>query len=352
MTGQPEDMPPERPGLRLGFLVNTVAALLSIGLVVGAGVWAYRLVMRDVTGVPVVQAMQGATRIEPESAGGEVADNIGLTVNSVLAEGGAAPPEDTLVLAPPQPQLTEEDLEVQPQAEAGEMPAPGAATPATDVAPETDDAPEAEVAEAEAAETEAAEAEAATGPAEPEVAEAPLTAEQILELADQIADAAAPLEPLSEGNDAPPEVSVTGADSSAEGLTRIPASVPGISRSLRPQLRPEAPAAAAAAAEAASPAPQAGAPVEVTTAAIPVGTSLVQLGAFESAEIAASEWDRISGRFGDYMADKERIIQQAESGGRRFFRLRALGFADISDARRFCAALEAEGAECIPVMVR
>ncbi len=197
------------------------------------------------------------------------------------------------------------------------MPAPGAATPATDAAPETDDAPEAEVAEAEATETEATETEAATGPAEPEVAEAPLTAEQILELADQIADAAAPLEPLSEGNDAPPEVSVTGADSSAEGLTRIPASVPGISRSLRPQLRPEAPVAAAAAAEAASPAPQAGAPVEVTTAAIPVGTSLVQLGAFESAEIAASEWDRISGRFSDFMADKERVIQQAESGGRR-----------------------------------
>nr|MCW1951240.1 SPOR domain-containing protein [Octadecabacter sp.] len=32
--------------------------------------------------------------------------------------------------------------------------------------------------------------------------------------------------------------------------------------------------------------------------------------------------------------------------------LRATGFSDLSDARRFCAAMSAEGAACIPVVVR
>ena len=91
---------------------------------------------------------------------------------------------------------------------------------------------------------------------------------------------------------------------------------------------------------------------EVTTAAIPVGTKLVQLGAFDSADIAATEWVRMTARFPDFFAGKEQVIQQANSGGRTFFRLRATGFSDLSDARRFCAAMSAEGAACIPVVVR
>jgi hypothetical protein len=46
------------------------------------------------------------------------------------------------------------------------------------------------------------------------------------------------------------------------------------------------------------------------------------------------------------------VIQQAERGGTTFFRLRAMNFTDISDARRFCAALSAEGNDCVPVVVR
>ena len=46
------------------------------------------------------------------------------------------------------------------------------------------------------------------------------------------------------------------------------------------------------------------------------------------------------------------MIQEAESGGRTFYRLRALGFDDLSDARRFCSVLVAENADCIPVTAR
>ena len=49
---------------------------------------------------------------------------------------------------------------------------------------------------------------------------------------------------------------------------------------------------------------------------------------------------------------KSRVVQKATSGGRGFYRLRAMGFNDIADARRFCSALVAENADCIPVVMR
>ncbi|EYD76221.1 hypothetical protein Rumeso_02145 [Rubellimicrobium mesophilum DSM 19309] len=87
------------------------------------------------------------------------------------------------------------------------------------------------------------------------------------------------------------------------------------------------------------------------TASLPAGTHLVQLGAFDSAEIAASEWTRLQGKFGEFLGSRERVIQETQSGGRTFYRLRAEGFEDRADARRLCAALTAEGADCIPVTV-
>ncbi|MDO7706356.1 MAG: SPOR domain-containing protein, partial [Loktanella sp.] len=64
------------------------------------------------------------------------------------------------------------------------------------------------------------------------------------------------------------------------------------------------------------------------------------------------EWTRLTGRFGEIMDGKSRVIQEATSGGKTFYRLRAEGFAEVNDARRFCAAMIAENIDCIPVVVR
>ena len=118
--------------------------------------------------------------------------------------------------------------------------------------------------------------------------------------------------------------------------------VPGVSVSLRPMLRPTfTPVAAAAEVQSL-----------VTTTAFALGTNLVQIGAFPKAENAATEWTRLQGRFGDVMGGKARVIQAATSGGKTFYRLRAQGFSELGDARRFCAALVAEDTGCIPVVVR
>jgi hypothetical protein len=101
--------------------------------------------------------------------------------------------------------------------------------------------------------------------------------------------------------------------------------------------------------------PETPAPVpfeEIAVADLPDGTRLVQLGAFDTAELAREEWDRIAGRFPEYFEDRPRVIEEAESGGQTFFRLRAAGFDDLAGSRRFCAVLVAQGTACIPVTVR
>ena len=91
---------------------------------------------------------------------------------------------------------------------------------------------------------------------------------------------------------------------------------------------------------------------EVDIDTLPKGTRLVQLGAFASPEIAREQWGDLTGRFAEFFGGKRMVVQEAISGGKTFFRLRAEGFDDLADARRFCSALTAKRADCIPVEVR
>ena len=91
---------------------------------------------------------------------------------------------------------------------------------------------------------------------------------------------------------------------------------------------------------------------DIDPTTIPPGTRLVQLGAFPSVERAREAWDMLDARFTPYFDGKGRVVQEASAGGSTFYRLRVMGFEDLSDARRFCAVLVAENANCIPVIRR
>ena len=291
-------------------LTNLTGAALSLALIVGVGVWGYKLLVRDVSGVPVVRAAEGPMRVQPADPGGSAAEHQGLAVNNVAAEGTAAAPADRLVLAPPPLELTLEDVP----------------TAALNIEQQAEATPTAEAGESD-----------------------PLAAQETLQnasldmLAEQLSAGVPPISGLEAAPAAPPESQEIAAPAPVKG---------GIGRSLRPRVRPakltsvsEAVALAVAAARSAPSA-------EMDPDKIPVGTRLAQLGAFDSPEVARGEWDRLSARFGDFLEGKQRVIQRAESGGRTFYRLRAMGFADLGDARRFCSALVAERAECIPVVTR
>ncbi|MBL9074918.1 SPOR domain-containing protein [Tabrizicola sp.] len=289
--------------------VNLAGGLTSLALVVGLGVWGYKLAVRDVNGVPVIQALDGPMRISPADPGGEVTDNQGLAVNTVAAVGIAAPPPEKLVLAPRPVELAPEDT-----AGLGGAPMPGlseASAPSTALTADADLALAADPATESANPTEVA-VDAALAEALGEVPGDVAMVDDVT-LAEEMAEAA-------------PEGAIT--------------------VSPRPKARPGArEAVAAAPAEAVAMA----AVSEVDPATIAPGTRLVQFGTFDTAEEARAEWMRLQGRFGELMAEKAMVVQPAESGGRTFYRLRAHGFEGEDDARRFCSAFVSENAVCIPV---
>ncbi|MCT8160737.1 SPOR domain-containing protein [Pseudoruegeria sp. SHC-113] len=330
-AGDPQPETYGLPAEQVSKAVKWAGAGLSLALMAGLGFWGYKLALRDVTGVPVVRALEGPMRIAPSDPGGQLADHVGLAVNAVQAQGEAEGMAEEVALAPVAVDVIDAD-------NAGLAPRPdgiarGERTPVA----------------------------AATVQPAKAAAPADTQAEAILALADQIAAQAEPL-----GQVAPNAVAAPSPQAEAEALQAeetdtielaavnpdvIPASVPGVARSILPRPRPAGLKATPQGPLAEEEGSADGA-LEVPMEQIAPGTSLVQLGAFDTLDTARNEWSRLAASLSDYLDPKARVIEKAERGGKVFYRLRAAGFEDINDARRFCSALQAEGAECIPVIYR
>ena len=85
-----------------GRIGRGVAALVSLALVVGLGMWVWRIGTQDVTQVPVILAQNGPMRVQPEDPGGTQAPHQGLEVNDVVA-GGDTPLIRCLLYTSPSP---------------------------------------------------------------------------------------------------------------------------------------------------------------------------------------------------------------------------------------------------------
>lgn len=299
----------------LAKLTNAAGAAMSVALIIGIGIWGYKLLVRDVTGIPVVRAAAGDMRVRPANPGGQLAQNQGLSVNAVASNGTAGEMSDQVILAPRALDLAEED---QPVLAAMVATAPQAPMPATRA---------------------------------PDISAA-LQSGNVDDLVAQLTDGMQPmddedLEPINASVSIDP-ATLEMAVSNAVAVAMV--AEPGVKASLRPKTRPAVRAVVTPAAFETT--ASASDVKELSADAMPAGTRLVQLGAFDSPEIARAQWDKLNGRFGAYLEGKSRIVQEASSGGRTFYRLRAHGFEDIADARRFCSALVAENADCIPVVTR
>lgn len=350
MADIPREAPRADPAERRNTaqVVNRAGAIVSIALVVGACVWGYRVLSRDVSGIPVVRALEGPMRVQPDNPGGRQAEHQGLAVNQVAADESSAKFADRLIVAPPPIALNAGDAVVTRTS----VPIVSSEELTVEVAAPAQDPVTQELAAQKATAQE-------TVAQNPIVAPAPLDIGKTMsvsELAAQLAAGATPLggETVTAASVEPTPVK---ADlSPADTAEAAPNSTltGGIKRSLRPVVRPVGLATSApdaielALASAAIDA----APTIIDAADIPAGTRMVQLGAFASPEVASAEWDKLLGKFDDYLGDKSRVIQRATSGGRVFYRLRAMGFETVSDARRLCSALKAENADCIPVTTR
>ncbi len=289
--------PTEGPGFAL--IAQFIGAFLSLALAIGIGVWAYKLIMRDVSGIPVIAASSDPMRIAPEDPGGTSAQNQGLSVNAVAEEGSVTNPQK-VTLAPRPVVLVTDDLaskELKQKATEA-LRVSNIETTSLDMNVLAD--------------------EIVGDSPEPSIADVQIDGNQVenalrMALSGEI-------------------------EQEAEDERQSAAS-------LRPRARPLDISPAPNSVELAS-------VQEIAPENLPAGTALVQLGAFDSEAIARTEWMRLSQKFPSFMAERSRVIQRADRGGRIFYRLRADGFADLNDARRFCALLVASNADCIPVTVR
>lgn len=349
--GQPAFQPTEPQagpqGVRMGTYANVAGAAVSLALLLGVGIWGYQLLVRDVSGVPVVKATSGPWRVAPENPGGEAADHQGLAVNEVAGRGTASGPVDRVALAPAPVGLEDEDV----PSDVLSLSTSNARskTPAVPVVGNTPGL--ATLPDAEKSAPATASMAIMTNRVDGSVPAGPAADATIQALVDQVAADAVPLGELAPA-ETPPVTTALAPVVQESAQPQVTG--PGVRRSPRPRNRPVALARATPVVAVTPVAAQTDTPEIKTLAAaeLPTGTRLVQLGAYESAEIAEKEWGRISGRFDSFFDGKARVIQKAKSGGRTFYRLRAHGFGDLAEARRFCAALVAERADCIPVVVK
>jgi sporulation related protein len=278
------------PGLVANF-TSWIGALTSLGLVAGLGVWGYQLTLRDVTDVPVIRAMTGAPRVLPDDPGGETAAHQGLAVNKVQTGDGTETAADRVVLAPDPVRLSNEDIA--------------------------------------------------------KIKLKPVSREQKLaSMPQNMTDVSALTNSTADEIDALVLQAVT--QSSRDARVGSLANLPGVKRSPRPKARAVV-ASITTPPELVAVASQ---NVDVDPSEILTGTRLVQLGAFDDVDTAKREWRNIIERHGDLVGVRKRFIQEAESGGRKFYRLRMVGFENLSDSRRLCSALLARGTPCIPVTAR
>ncbi|PIB24291.1 hypothetical protein BFP76_03460 [Amylibacter kogurei] len=285
-------------------ILQTAAAVASLGTVCAVVYWGVTLSQLDPNTVPVIRKAAGPARIAPEDPGGLKADHQGLAVNAVQAQGSVEIPTERVVLAPRTGVLLDEDL-------SGAMLVAARAT---------NDAPISAAFETGAQTISVPHAQA------------------------NVDDSQIDLEI--------PEVSATPTPTAAEPVKELAKVVEPLPADLiRPKSRPRGLVQLASLEKGITPKPvttKIGEPLD----SVPLGSKLVQLGAFDSIKGARSIWAKTLTKHSDLLGSKDYIIQKADSGGRVFYRLRVAGFDGADDARALCTALKSRKTPCIAVTAR
>ena len=280
-----------------------VGAALSLSLLTGAIGWSYQLIVRDISQIPIVRAQLGPLRVAPDDPGGLTAANQGLSVTQ-LAVNERPLLSDEIFLAPAAEVLSEENVALQISEENSSI-------------TNKENFDTLEVSTENSLDLKILPEQNATGLASNNEAV------------------------LSTAAFSPKKLEIENAVSLALALTN---EVNSSFNSLRPKIRPVVLNQIQTDNIAQSVANE----LVVT---LPVGSAVVQLGAFESKSLAKIEWQRLEALLGSVLTSKNMVIQKAESGGKVFYRLRAFGFDELSDARQFCSAVNDKVA-CIPVVTR
>ena len=293
----------KQDNFKLNLIFYWTGAALSVFLMVGAIGWSYQLIIRDINQIPIVRAQLGPLRVAPEDPGGLTAANQGLSVTQ-LAVNEKPLLSNEIHLAPAAQILNAENLGLE----------------VTNGVQSNTDVGTLEINEVDAENS--INLKALSNKIE----------------ADKVSKETASLSKVAFSQK---RIEIENAVSLALSITDDPAASLTL---MRPKIRPVTLQK----------------DNKITGDQIVTneplfeltkGSAVVQLGAFDSKNLAKSEWQRFEKLLGSILIAKKMIVQEAESGGKIFYRLRAAGFDDISDARQFCTAISDKVA-CIPVVTR
>ena len=264
---------------------NIVGAFISFAVFIGVIGWGAQTLMRDSSGVPVVRALEGPSRMAPVNPGGVPASHQGLTVNQVSSSQKTVLVGELLQLAPGPINLQIDDLPIVKQI-----------------------------------------INEATGLLE-------LKKTDVLEIESAI------VEPSTDSDEIIVKLASILTSSTLSSLAPEAPNVM-LNASSRPQVRPKSWL-------------KTNLPRKVATRGgeVPLGTLMVQLGAFSDKNTALKAWKRLSERYGDYFVGKEATILNGKISEQEIYRLRVYGFNDINESRRLCTALHGQNAECYPVVM-
>ncbi len=288
---------------KLNMISYWTGAALSLSLLAGAIGWSYQLIVRDINQIPIVRAQLGPLRVAPDNPGGLTAANQGLSVTQ-LAVNEKPLLSNEIHLAPAAEILNGDNLTLKIT---------------EDVKSNKDDEPF-EIKEVNAENSLnlkvlSNEIEAVSNSKEEAVLSKVAFSQKKMEIENAVS------------------LALSLADDQVASST-----------SLRPKIRPKS----------FHQNNKISLDQVVYNESISepsMGSAVVQLGAFESKNLAKIEWQRFEELLGSMLISKKMVVQKAESGGKIFYRLRASGFDDISDARQFCTAISDKVA-CIPVVTR
>lgn len=89
-------------------------------------------------------------------------------------------------------------------------------------------------------------------------------------------------------------------------------------------------------------------PTSISRGGATSGSHVVQVGAFRSNDEAASQWNRLRTRLGDFADGKTYHVEEADLGDRGVYhRLRIGPFTSSEDASTYCAGLKERGQDCL-----
>ncbi|MFL2799158.1 MAG: hypothetical protein ACJZ89_06195 [Paracoccaceae bacterium] len=268
-----------------GLLLTVLVSLISIFLLGGFLYWGYGAFVQSESEVTIIKASDGPLKVLPENPGGNLASHLGFSVNSVQESGQVAGPSAKIFLAPPAINVQESDL----TSLSGFGDSNGA-----------------------------------------------------IDLKSSINDA---LAVIFKDKDALNETTFLNLKETS--IKKDTAEKIIVSKNFsRPEKRP----------------------IKITSTTLhqdlvaqivlnqvkakmvdSKNELMVHLGSFENNVLASAHVENFVVRHKDYLINKTVFLQKSETGGRSIYRMRAIGFSNTSETKKFCVIINSFGNDCIPI---